>query len=239
MNHARNLGLSNAKGGLVAYIDDDARADASWLEKTQQLFFTTDPKPDCMGGPIFPFYTSPKPVWFKDKYEVRRDWKSPRYLESGKSFSGSNMIWRKDVLDDLGGFDTHFGVTGNTLRLGGETIGFDNLWATKESAILLFSPELIVYHWVPENKMKSSYFLKRYFVIGQYQTPVQITKKIPEKKKFFKFLFLIFKRTLIALTKINSHNRWQNWVVEELSPISMLIGELLGSWGLFLRFKRI
>ena len=49
---ARNLGVRNAKGKLVSFIDDDAQAPADWLDKIS-LTFSRFPSLSCLGGPHF------------------------------------------------------------------------------------------------------------------------------------------------------------------------------------------
>ena len=227
MNHARNLGLKEAHGNFVAYIDDDALAASEWLEVAEHAFATVVPTPDCLGGPIFPFYTSPMPEWFKDKYEIRRDWDTPRYLKAGQSFSGSNMIWRKEVLEDLGGFNPETGVIGNTLRLGGETIVFSKMWSTHDNPNLYFSPDLIVRHWVPDFKMKVSYRLRRNLAVGLFWAG-ENRQKLSKLKRIVLTTIDILKITLRALVRFPRYRHWQNWVIEECSSGFLTLGELLG-----------
>jgi GT2 family glycosyltransferase len=47
---ARNLGVRNAKGNLVTFIDDDAEAPADWLDKIYTTF-SRFPSLSCLGGP--------------------------------------------------------------------------------------------------------------------------------------------------------------------------------------------
>lgn len=236
MNHARNLGLQSARGYYVAYIDDDALAAPNWLEVAINLFAAEVPTPDCLGGPIFPFYTSSKPIWFEDKYEIRRDWRAPRYLKTGESFSGSNMIWQKKVLDSLNGFDPNVGVIGNTLRLGGETIVFSKLWSMRENVKLYFSRDLIVRHWVPDFKMTIGYRIKRNLAMGQYLANAYKTEQRREKAvRVWTIMGVIMKKTVRAILRAWKYRHWQSWMVEEWAPMMMLSGEILGLAGIRLK----
>jgi len=49
---ARNLGVRNAKGNLVSFIDDDAEALEDWLDKIS-VTFSRFPSLCCLGGPHF------------------------------------------------------------------------------------------------------------------------------------------------------------------------------------------
>jgi glucosyl-dolichyl phosphate glucuronosyltransferase len=233
MNYARNLGLKEARGNYVAYIDDDALAAPNWLEVAFREITTRLPPLDCLGGPIFPFYTSMRPEWFEDKYEIRRDWKSPRYLKSGEPFSGSNMIWKKNTLEELNGFNPDVGVIGNTLRLGGETIVFSKIWSVFASPQMYFSPDLIVRHWVPEFKMKVSYRLKRNIAQGQYLAKTNKSKAISYRVCRFCWLMLDCSKICVrAIINIGSYPHWQNWIIEQWADFFMSVGELMGMLGI-------
>jgi len=239
LSYARNTGWENALGRYVAYIDDDALAAPDWLKVAYDLIHSIQPSPDCLGGPIYPFYTSPKPSWFKDEYEIRRDWAEPRYLTRGNSFSGSNCIWTRASLQLIQGFDVKAGVTGNKLSLGSETSAFDRLWQAKADPQLYFSPALMVRHWVPNFKMTVFYRLKRNFAMGQYRAKMyKYRARHGKTEQFFLKLFETLKLSLRALIRVRLFPHWQNWVFEEWSKVLLTGGEAIGLLGIFINMKQ-
>jgi hypothetical protein len=172
---ARNTGWQAAQGKFVAFLDDDAKAESNWLETAQKLIDANPTNLRCVGGPIHPFYTSPKPDWWLDKYEIRTRGDVQRHLKSGEYFSGSNMIWLRDTLEKYGGFESGAGMKGNQLGMGEETGLFRRIWEAEETPVFLYSPDLRVYHWVPPEKMTMRYILKRASANGQFEAKYALT----------------------------------------------------------------
>jgi GT2 family glycosyltransferase len=93
----RNAGASKAKGEWIVFIDDDCIAQKGYL----LAYFNAieeNPKVDLFEGYIFP--DRPKRTWAETCPEN----------SSGGMFWTSNLCVRKEVFDELGGFDETFEV---------------------------------------------------------------------------------------------------------------------------------
>jgi glycosyltransferase involved in cell wall biosynthesis len=237
LSYARNRGWQEAKGEYVAYIDDDARAGENWLETALALLEHTKPAPLCLGGPILPFYTTAKPTWFKGEMRTWGD--SPRYLRAGESFSGSNMIWRKEILQTLGGFDVTSGLRGDHLALGAETELFEKIWHSFDQPHFYYSPELAVQHWVPPTKMTVAYQLKRAFEVGQSWNRSH-GPRISWRRMRFLMGGVLEITTMVGqlLRRRKEHSYFQNWLIEDGSPIFVKLGTLSGVMGLDIRLRQ-
>jgi hypothetical protein len=221
----------------VAYVDDDARAGENWLKTALVLLANTKPAPLCLGGPILPFYSTTKPIWFKEEIRTRGD--SPRYLRPGESFSGSNMIWRKEIVEALGGFDVRSGVRGDYLSIGEETVLFEKIWHSFEQPHFYYSPELAVQHWVPLAKMTVSYQLKRAFAAGQSWNRLH-GPRISWRRMRFLIGGVLDIATMVGqlLRRRKEHAYFQNWLIEDGSPIFVKLGTLSGVTGLDIRLRQ-
>jgi len=237
LGYARNRGWQEARGEFVAYIDDDARAHPALLERALGLLQTADPDPLCVGGAILPFYTQPEPDWFKDEYEIRTWGAEARALTPGETFSGSNMVWRRDVLARYGGFPVDRGVTGDYLAVGEETGLFDRIWQAEPAPCFFYSPDLVVYHWVDPVKLSVGYRLKRSFITGQDEA-LHRAHSEPRLRFWARHLYHLAAGVLRALPARFRHRYWQNWVYEDWQDPAVSAGALLAALGVRMRVRQ-
>jgi GT2 family glycosyltransferase len=101
---ARNLGVINAKGRLVSFIDDDAEASADWLDKVNATF-SRFPSLSCLGGPHFtPQDESEKnPLRYVEGSFGEAHLQNTYFDKSaiGK-IAGCNVTYKKSVFQDIG-----------------------------------------------------------------------------------------------------------------------------------------
>jgi hypothetical protein len=150
-----------AQGEYVAFLDDDAKASTNWIEVL--LGIVSEHHPDIVGGPIYPYYTTPKPEWFKDEYEIRIHQKETGWMRSG-FISGSNLVIRRALLEEISGFDTRYGMSGGELAYGEDTEFVKR--ARKAGKSIYYSLDLAVLHHVPHQKMDVLYAMNAAFRRG-------------------------------------------------------------------------
>lgn len=216
LSYARNTAILNIKTDYIAFIDDDSLADKDWIKKSLKII--EEKKPDIFGGQYIPFYKSPKPKWFKDKYEIRKISDESTYLKSNQFLAGSNIFFRKEIFDVIGYFDKDLGMTGDQVALGEETQlqSIANLKGIKR----YYDPELIILNLVPDFKMHISYIIRRYFAAGA-------TARKTFKDQKFGFTANI-KMIIIAIVLLvrdilcypfrnrDDYPYWQNYFVEKI-----------------------
>jgi GT2 family glycosyltransferase len=107
---ARNSGVAATSAPIVAFIDDDARAQRDWLE--QLLIPYRQPDVLGVGGSIKADWRSGRPAWFPREF----DWVvgctyrgMPQTPATVRNLIGANMSVRREALDAVGGFSEELG----------------------------------------------------------------------------------------------------------------------------------
>lgn len=92
---ARNLGIRLARGHVVAFIDDDCIPEPGWLENARRYF--EDAETVGLEGKIFADIHDPS------KYRIVNN-----VNFEGIGFMTANLLARRDILRQIGGFDEVF-----------------------------------------------------------------------------------------------------------------------------------
>lgn len=66
LSGARNCGWMRAQGEIIAFLDDDAVAEPSWLENLAVCY--ADLEVVGVGGKIVPLWKTSCPSWFPDEF---------------------------------------------------------------------------------------------------------------------------------------------------------------------------
>ena len=180
LSHARNLGWQVSRGRFVGYIDDECTLPAGWLSAAREI--ANQINPEMFGGPYRPRYDVNRPVWFKDEYANRSLGEKARFLDL-EYLSGGNMFIRKDVFEDIGGFDPSLGMCGGRQAYGEETEFHERLRSRKPDARIYYDPGLMVSHLVRKEKLSVRHELRRRFITGREHVRSKFEKGLlPEAK---------------------------------------------------------
>jgi glycosyltransferase involved in cell wall biosynthesis len=166
---ARNTGAAIAKGEWVCFMDDDAVATTDYVKNIIK-HIQDQPFIVGFGGRIIPKYIPAEPKWMS--YYVSSLVGNFDYaptacaFENGKYPLESNMIVKKSVYDQIGGFNENLpGVVG-TLRIGGEGKElFYKIIALGHT--IYYDPSICVHHVVEVKKLTSEYMYRVASGIGR------------------------------------------------------------------------
>ncbi len=165
LSYSRNTGYQTARGQYIAYIDDDCTVPKNWLYLAQEIIEQIGPA--MFGGPYRPFYNATKPQWYHDKYGSYDVGTAAKELARDEYLCGTNMFFRRNLLEQLGGFSTEVGMMGDRLGYGEETVIQRRICKEHPQEVIYYDPRLIVSHLVRPEKMSIFWCAKQMFVSGR------------------------------------------------------------------------
>lgn len=161
LSWARNRGIAESCGEIIAIIDDDETVNPDFVRGYIELF-EAHPEASAAGGRVIPYYVDGRPRWMS-RYTERPIAGTLDLGPAVKPFvkgypAGGNMAMRRKCVEELGAFATNLGRTGSN-PLGGEEkeIMYRFAAAGKE---IYYTPTPAIYHYIPSSKLTDEYFVR-------------------------------------------------------------------------------
>jgi glycosyltransferase involved in cell wall biosynthesis len=169
LSRARNAGISEATGEVIAFTDDDVVAEPTWLQNLTESL--RDERWAGAGGRIVAPSGFKPPPWLTLGGDM--DLGGPLALfDLGDAFGelkrapyGANMAFRRSMFEKYGGFRVDLGRCGSLLLSGEDTEFCNRLLAGSEH--LCYVPSAVVHHPVPPDRLQKKYFNNWWFEFGR------------------------------------------------------------------------
>jgi GT2 family glycosyltransferase len=167
LSGARNTGVRHSRGRVLAFLDDDAEADAGWLEALLAVF--EDPSVIGAGGVAKPEWEGEAPSWLPPEFlwVVGATYTGlPVDLAPIRNPIGANMAFRREAFELAGGFSHTVGRLGHLPRGCEETEFAIRVRHAAPASVILHVPEARVDHHITADRARWRYFAARCWAEG-------------------------------------------------------------------------
>lgn len=170
LSNARNSGIQQAHGEIIAFTDDDVTVDPAWLRNLTAPLLQ-DPQWAGAGGKVRTDNNFSVPAWLalSGPFSLAQ---SLALFDQGDNDGelteppfGANMAFRKSMFQKYGGFRTDLGRCGKNL-IGNEDTEFGGRLKAGGERLRSVS-SAIVYHPVLEERLQKKYFRSYWFAHGR------------------------------------------------------------------------
>ena len=200
---ARNKGIYDAKGDIIAFIDDDAFAEPDWLERIAKDF-SEYPEILVVGGKLLPDYESGvKKLPEEILWIVGGTYKGhPENRQTVRNVFTGNMAVKRDVFNDIM-FEVPYnhGKKGflSPIKQLEDTVFCIRVNDKKQNSVL-YDPEIVAYHYVPKERLSLKYIFDRTFSEGILKAKIgKIDVKDNDKVLSYEHGYLIM--VLVSIIK--------------------------------------
>jgi len=228
LSAARNAGIRAARGDAIAFFDDDAVAEKRWVQNLVDIYQNLDAS--AVGGKILPIWLSPPPDYFPDEVGwlvgIPQAGVAEEKVTEVRNTFGSNMSFRRDVFQKVGLFNEKIGFANRGASyMQGEEAEFTLRMKRGLGKGIIYNPEAVVYHKIPEARTKPRTLLRRAFYQGYSKALLNTLIPSPEvlttEQSYLKdLLFKYIPRRLKGIFSL-SH------AVMELKKLSFLVAVIL------------
>ena len=169
---ARNAGAQAAKTRFIAYIDDDAIPDPTWVASILHALGEPGPQPAVIGGRILPKWEAPLPPWWPAnlrgilsiiEHQGQGEYRTldlPPKLEP----YAANMVVDVAALLKAGGFGGSLGRHGTTL-LSDEEVQL--AWRLQDAGhSVRYDSRIVVHHQIQAVRLRPEWLLARLYWQG-------------------------------------------------------------------------
>jgi glycosyltransferase involved in cell wall biosynthesis len=173
LSGARNTAIEDARGSIIAFIDDDATPLDGWLDALRAPY--ADESIYGVGGLSTPHWVTGQPAWFPQEFLWVVGCSHlglPPYPQAVRNVVGANMSFRKSAFDNVGGFAEHMGRIGEQLNGCEETEFSIRLTQANPGAIILYEPSSQVEHHLAPQRASLRYFIRRCWAEGLSKSEV-------------------------------------------------------------------
>ncbi|MDN3667871.1 glycosyltransferase family A protein [Echinicola jeungdonensis] len=192
---ARNKGITESKGKILAFTDSDCLPDSSWLSNALKIFSKdTNKEIGILTGPVPLFYKRPDKLTFAEVYEKYTGFSTEAYAKEGHAIT-ANWFSYCSVIQEFNGFNRGIKSNGDSELSKKITTKYE----------IKFTPNVIVRH-PSRHLVKEIVYKYRRLLGGTYERKFRNSRI-----KFFIFLLnFTWRRFRFSTKKIVTVNPFES-----------------------------
>jgi GT2 family glycosyltransferase len=158
---ARNHAVRAARGDIIALTDDDCRVHSDWLTVIAREF-ERDHQLGVLGGRVELLNPADFPITIRTGHEPLDLTGSNHALDA---LIGCNIVFRRRALEQIGPFDTRFGVGCGVVPSGDD---FDFIYRCIRAGLRIrYTPDLLILHDHGRSTRQQVETLRRRYLLGR------------------------------------------------------------------------
>lgn len=191
---ARNEGIKRSDGDIIAYIDSDAIAAKNWLQSISDCYRNND-NIVAVGGKSEAKWLHTRPWYLPDEFLWLVGVTHKGHPPDGsivRSTFGCNMSYKKEIFDNIDGFDIDLGKN-HGFNLQGEEPELGIRIQKEYNTGVYYDSNAIVSHLIEEKQTRFIWLCKRAYLQGITKYIIQDKHKdiqLQTENNYLKYLFL-------------------------------------------------
>jgi glucosyl-dolichyl phosphate glucuronosyltransferase len=205
LSAGRNVGVKEAAGEIIGFVDDDAVLFSDWAAETMRVF--EDESIIGITGPALPLWDDESMNWFPEEFYwiiSCTAWDSENRVKEVRNACGMNMSFRREAFEKAGLFSHEHGFHKGIMAEDNE---FSLRVKEKTSKKIMYVPSVKLKHRIHRYRLTTEFIKKRTCWIGYSRRMMKITTKnsqaglllSQEQKLLRRILFHLFPRVVIKM----------------------------------------
>ena len=165
LSNARNVSVRACETEFVSFMDDDAIASPTFLEKVLKAFDALGDRTMIVGGRVNPIWGAARPPWIHDSMlgslSVVNWGGNLRIAGAEEWFAGTNISFRARAILDHGGFSMALGRVGSGASLMSNEENELVARISADGGKRVYAPEACVDHLIEPGRLTRAWFRKR------------------------------------------------------------------------------
>lgn len=190
-NASRNIGIKEARGDIVAFVDDDVVVSSNWAAQIVSTY-AQDSSIIGVTGPALPLWKDESTKWFPEDFHwiiSCTTWCKWKQITDVRNVWLENASFKKEAFEVAGNFDNRLGpkdgamgFKGRELKEGliSEEVEFSLRVKKKTRKRIVYNPEAKVWHKVYPYRTKLKYVVQWSYWTGLSKKKLQSLKKYDE-----------------------------------------------------------